>query len=374
MPAGHVQLLHAASILYESANIPVVITDAGLNVLWANAAAVDSLDRLSGLDGLITYIPKKMREEIVSDILAEKHSVVFVQGIKKRITFTPLGGESLLTICTFEELLIEERQLSTLAYHVREPLFYIFTSANHLMRQLEDNKQDNENYEIAKAVLVNAYKLLRTSHMQSEYSKYLFGTQGYEPGVHNFPRFMDKLCTSISAATKTTEIPFFYAVTPQPIYVHFMPEKMAMALLNIVSNAFIYTKPHNVVNLSVELVERSVAVTISDSGRGLSSSQLEHVFDPFYSIGAEGIPLGGLGLGLTLARLVIHEAGGTISIKSQPDMGTHVTIILPVVQELPPDITVSQVDSDMFTHRFSRVLIDLASVEKLNFFDKAGKW
>jgi len=55
-------------------------------------------------------------------------------------------------------------------------------------------------------------------------------------------------------------------------------------------------------------------------------------------------------------------------------MGTHVTIILPVVQELPPDITVSQVDSDMFTHRFSRVLIDLASVEKLNFFDKAGKW
>ena len=70
-------------------------------------------------------------------------------------------------------------------------------------------------------------------------------------------------------------------------------------------------------------------LTISDNGVGISKDIIGKIFDPFFR-GDEARSTEGAGLGLTLAKKIIENHKGTISIKSQLDKGTSVIISLPI--------------------------------------------
>ena len=79
---------------------------------------------------------------------------------------------------------------------------------------------------------------------------------------------------------------------------------------------------------------RSVAIEVIDTGVGIPRSQLDKIFQPFFTTRADA---GGTGLGLSLCQMLISEMGGQIDVKSVLDHGTTFTVLL------EPDITVSNV-------------------------------
>jgi signal transduction histidine kinase len=84
------------------------------------------------------------------------------------------------------------------------------------------------------------------------------------------------------------------------------------------------------VTLAWKREERRVELRISDNGRGMTPEERRHAFDTGFSTKRRG-----WGLGLALAKRVIHEYhGGTIAIaESAPGLGTTVAVSLP---QLPP--------------------------------------
>jgi len=74
--------------------------------------------------------------------------------------------------------------------------------------------------------------------------------------------------------------------------------------------------------------DKSVTVTVIDSGPGLTTDQIETVFNPFYTTKAEG-----MGLGLTVCRLIIEAHGGHIWVENSPDGGAMFTIRIPFGKE-----------------------------------------
>ena len=64
-------------------------------------------------------------------------------------------------------------------------------------------------------------------------------------------------------------------------------------------------------------------ITFSDTGRGMSPEQVEHLFEPFSST------TGGTGLGLSIVYQIIRDHGGTINVRSREGQGTTITIELP---------------------------------------------
>ena len=64
-------------------------------------------------------------------------------------------------------------------------------------------------------------------------------------------------------------------------------------------------------------------ITFSDTGRGMSPDQVEHLFEPFSST------TGGTGLGLSIVYQIIREHGGTINVRSREGQGTTITVELP---------------------------------------------
>lgn len=111
------------------------------------------------------------------------------------------------------------------------------------------------------------------------------------------------------------------------------PEKIQRVLYNLLSNAIRHTPGGGEVLLMAEAIPGGVRVTVRDSGEGISSQDLPHVFERFYrseqarTRDQDGER--GAGLGLAIARGLIEAHRGTIEVESQPGQGARFTFTLP---------------------------------------------
>ena len=74
-------------------------------------------------------------------------------------------------------------------------------------------------------------------------------------------------------------------------------------------------------------------ISFTDTGRGMSPDQVEHLFEPFSST------TGGTGLGLSIVYQIIRDHGGTINVRSREGQGTTITIELPIANSTEPEQT-----------------------------------
>lgn len=109
------------------------------------------------------------------------------------------------------------------------------------------------------------------------------------------------------------------------------PERMTQVLSNVVGNALKFTPPEGRVNVHVARDETGISIRVTDTGEGIESAQLPHVFDRFYQAqrSAHSGPRQGAGLGLPIARGIVEAHQGDIVLASAPGAGTTATIRLP---------------------------------------------
>jgi signal transduction histidine kinase len=98
---------------------------------------------------------------------------------------------------------------------------------------------------------------------------------------------------------------------------------------NLVINALRHTKQGEI-KISAEQRDGHVAVSVSDTGSGIPTEYLPHIFDKFVQV--PDAPTGGAGLGLTISKSIIEAHGGKISVQSQVGRGTTFTFTLPLAK------------------------------------------
>lgn len=107
--------------------------------------------------------------------------------------------------------------------------------------------------------------------------------------------------------------------------------KIRFALLQVVANAFKFSRDPGHIIIKVENHGDSAIIIVSDSGIGIPGSELPKIFEKFYQIDPDNAgQIRGFGLGLFYARDFIRQHGGSITIASEPGSGTTVTISLPL--------------------------------------------
>ena len=97
---------------------------------------------------------------------------------------------------------------------------------------------------------------------------------------------------------------------------------------NIVSNAIKFTDKGGEISCSVTQEKENAVVVIKDNGCGMDEETQKHIFDKFYQHEGSGKTEGN-GLGLALAKRAAELCEGEILVKSEPDLGTEFTVILP---------------------------------------------
>ena len=107
------------------------------------------------------------------------------------------------------------------------------------------------------------------------------------------------------------------------------PVAIRRTLWNIIGNALKYGSTASV---RVGLEGDQVLVEVADEGPGLPTGELERVFEPFYRVeDSRSRQTGGTGLGLTIAKAIITDHGGTIALRNRPRGGLEVSIRLPAL-------------------------------------------
>lgn len=103
------------------------------------------------------------------------------------------------------------------------------------------------------------------------------------------------------------------------------------AILNVVENAIKYTPPGGKVELSLVRDAPHAVVRVQDTGPGISPSDAERIFEPFVRLeAARARESVGAGLGLAIARSVVHAHNGTLSLESVSGAGSRFTFRLPL--------------------------------------------
>ena len=108
------------------------------------------------------------------------------------------------------------------------------------------------------------------------------------------------------------------------------PGRMTQVLTNILDNALRHTPENGQIILSANQSDDTVQLSIHDSGPGLSTDDLERVFERFYRADvSRGREDGGSGLGLAIAKSIVQLHNGQLSAESEAGKGLKVTISLP---------------------------------------------
>lgn len=98
---------------------------------------------------------------------------------------------------------------------------------------------------------------------------------------------------------------------------------------NLARNALQAMPQGGTLRTTVEMNSNSrVRISFSDTGRGMSPDQVEHLFEPFSST------TGGTGLGLSIVYQIVREHGGTINVRSMEGQGTTITVELPTAVDI----------------------------------------
>ena len=111
---------------------------------------------------------------------------------------------------------------------------------------------------------------------------------------------------------------------------HLDKDKMAAALVNLLGNAVKYTPNGGRVTLTVTIIEDGLQIEVADTGLGISASELPKIFDKFFRSSNPRVQKEtGSGLGLSFVQEVVRMHNGTLNAKSEQDVGSTFTVILP---------------------------------------------
>ena len=114
---------------------------------------------------------------------------------------------------------------------------------------------------------------------------------------------------------------------PDSCVVYGETRKLQRMVANLLDNALKYTPPEGTVTVSVNADNGQVAISISDTGVGISEDDLPHIFKRFYRCDISRAQ-GGTGLGLSLVQAIVHSHGGSVNATSHLGKGSTFTVTL----------------------------------------------
>ena len=106
------------------------------------------------------------------------------------------------------------------------------------------------------------------------------------------------------------------------------PDLLDIVWNNLIANAVKFTPGGGKISVSLSSGEEDVTVSVSDTGVGISSEAIPHIFDRFYQCDPSRQTEGN-GLGLSLVKRVLEISGGKIEVESKEGVGSVFTVSLP---------------------------------------------
>lgn len=211
--------------------------------------------------------------------------------------------------------------MAAVAHEVRNPLASIRLKVERSIKAIDDPQRLSQNFDIIQA------EIDRLDHLVNRLLQ-LFKPIQLHLAPIDFNCFVaDRLeLQRARAESQRGEIIFDPGPLAGPVPVD--QDRLGQVLDNIVTNALETLPPEGgrvrVSTAAMQGRPQRVALTLTDTGIGIPPSEINRLFEPFYTTKDNST-----GLGLFLAEEIVRAHGGEITLESQPGTGTTVQVILP---------------------------------------------
>lgn len=267
---------------------------------------------------------------------------------EKYAGFFSLIADQMATSFSTVHVLEEERKRVEALAEIDRAKTIFFSNISHefrtpltlLLGPIEDTLRDPGN--VAETTLRmdtayrNALRMQKLVNTLLEFSRIEAGRVDGKFHPVDINSFTHDLSSSFRSAIEKAGIELRYTGVKIDADVYVDPDMWEKIVLNLLSNAFKYTK-QGTIGIGVALVEDYVQLEVTDTGIGIPSDQLTKIFDRFHRIdNTEGRSQEGTGIGLALVKELVRIHHGTIEVKSKLGEGSVFTVTIPVGKEHLP--------------------------------------
>ena len=218
--------------------------------------------------------------------------------------------------------------VSNVSHEIKTPLAVIHNNAELLQNE---NLTDAQRREYTETILHATRRLANLIMNMLKLNK--LEKQTIKPAPKRFD-----LCAQLSECALQFEKNWeekdieLVAELEERTYISGDEELLALVWTNLLSNAIKFTPSGGTVTLTLDSDGDWTAVTVADTGCGMSENTVQHIFDKFYQ-GDTSHATEGNGLGLSLVRRILELSDGTISVKSAVGQGSTFTVRLPAFHD-----------------------------------------
>lgn len=224
------------------------------------------------------------------------------------------------------------------SHELRTPLGLILGHSTFLKELLGSNYEDQID-----SIIRNASRLKEIIESLTSVDNYQSGGALVRSRKVSIARIIEDVCVSFDEMAKKKKITLKKALPPgREMWVDVDAGKVAIALSNIMKNAITFTNEGGEIVIRGEQQPDYVKVSVKDNGIGIPAADLPHVFERFYQVEDHLTRKhGGMGLGLSVAKVMVEMHGGRIWVDSEEGKGSIFSFILPVRSEPPSPVSSS---------------------------------
>ena len=219
--------------------------------------------------------------------------------------------------------------VANVSHELRTPLTSIRTYAETISDHREIPQETEESF--LRVIINESDRMTKIVQDLLELSRFDSGTSVLSIEEFSIERSVRDVCAAIALEAKRRGQELNLELQWKLPRIKGDRARIEQVLMNIMSNAIKFTPDSGKIDIYGGSADTDVWVRIEDTGVGIPPEDLEHVFDRFYRVDkARTRESGGTGLGLSIAKEIVTKHGGDISIESTLEVGTVVTITLPI--------------------------------------------
>jgi len=209
----------------------------------------------------------------------------------------------------------QKQFISDASHELKTPLAVIHTNVDVLLANQEN--QDTKWLNYIKA------EVGRMSHLTNDllYLTQMDSAEDHQMMKLNFDlsERIEQMLLGLEVVAFEKKIDLKYDLLPHTM-IYGNPEQISQVMMILVDNAIKYTPEQGEINLTLTRSAHHVVITLSNTGSGIASEDLPHIFDRFYRVDkVRTRESNSYGLGLAIAKSIIDQHGGKISCESKPD-------------------------------------------------------
>ncbi len=233
---------------------------------------------------------------------------------------------------TREQAILQSKNefINTAAHQLRTPLTALNWALENILKFSEDSSP--EIHKIALEAFGVSERTLKITNDLLDVAKIEEGKFGYSFKSVDIIVFIKGVIDAVLpfARQHSSQITFIHKNINE-LYITIDPDRLGLALFNLIDNAVKYNTEQGLVSVVLEKNENVIKISVQDSGVGIPENEKEKIFKKFYrATNAAQIEPNGNGLGLFITQNIIKRHGGDVGFDSRVGRGTTFWFTLPI--------------------------------------------